>query len=194
MKDKDEKRKIVSKIDNDDFTFEDDEEDDFSSNRKDLVKKIREDLKTCRKDKEEYLTGWQRAKADYINLQKELDQIRVSSSILARENFVLNLLPVIDSFDMAFDNKKAWEKVDKEWRIGIEYIHQQFKTSLLMSGVEQINEINISFDPKIHDSVKMINTKKKEQDGIIAQIIQIGYRINDRIIRPARVNVYKYKE
>jgi molecular chaperone GrpE len=118
----------------DDVTFVDSTEDGDSLPTKDVAKKLREDLKRARADKEEYLTGWQRAKADYINLQKEMDQVRSNTSILTKEKMVENLLPALDSFDMAFANKEAWEKVDPNWRTGVEYIYQQFVTSLADSG------------------------------------------------------------
>lgn len=190
MKDKKEKNNEVI----DDITFIESTEDGEVLLVKDTSKKLRSDLKICRKEKEEYLTGWQRAKADYINLQKELDQVKSSNSALTKESMVFNLLPAIDSFNMAFNNKEAWEKVDKEWRIGIEYIYQQFMTGLSVSGIENIDTVDISFDPKIHDSVKIIETKEEEKDHTIIEVIQVGYKIGDRVIRPAKVTVYEYKK
>ena len=177
----------------DDVTFVESTEDGESLPTKDIVKKLREELKVCRKEKEEYLTGWQRAKADYVNLQKELESHHHSSSILAKEKFVRNLLPALDSFDMAFANKEAWENVDKNWRMGVEYIYQQLMTGLIDSDVEKIDQIGIAFDPLIHESVESIETDDKSKDHTIAKIIQVGYKIKHRIIRPARVNIFEYK-
>ncbi len=187
-------------IDNSDFsvepdiTYVDSTEDGEALPAKDVTKKLREDLKICRSEKEEYLTGWQRAKADYVNLQKELDSSRLNISIHSREKMAKNLLPVLDSFDMAFANKEAWEKVDKNWRMGIEYIYSQFMTSLSESGIEKISEIGVSFNPNLHQSISAILTEKEEQDHTIESILQVGYKIGDRIIRPARVNIYEYKK
>lgn len=205
MKDKDIKNKEEDSIESpfgvsqddsveSDVTFVESTEDGEELSVKDKTKKKRDNLKICRKEKEEYLIGWQRAKADYINLQKELDQVRISSSIFVKENMFNNLLPALDSFDMAFTNKDVWEKVDKEWRTGIEYIYQQFMTSLSNSGIEKIDDINILFDTKIHHSIKMITTKDKKKDHFVAEVIQAGYKIGERIIRPAGVNVYEYKK
>ena len=95
---------------------------------------------------------------------------------------------------MAFSNKEAWEKVDKNWRTGVEYIHQQFMSTLSELGVEKIDDINVLFDPKIHQSIETVNTTEKNKDHTIEKVTQIGYKMGNRIIRPARVNVYKYQE
>ncbi|MCX6754848.1 MAG: nucleotide exchange factor GrpE [Candidatus Nomurabacteria bacterium] len=177
-----------------DISYVDSNEDGEALPTKDVVKKLREDLKQVRSDKEEYLTGWQRAKADYVNLQKEMDQVRANTSLLTKEKIVENLLPALDSFDMAFANKDAWEKVDQNWRVGVEYIYQQFINSLSDSGVEKIDKSNISFDPNIHQSMESVATDDESKDHTIEKIIQAGYKIGDRVIRPARVNIYEYKK
>ncbi len=197
MKDKKEDKKQEEAIESevlDDVTFVESTEDGEALPQKDIAKKLREDLKTCRKEKEEYLTGWQRSKADYINLQKELEEVRVNSSVFAKENMLINLLPALDSFEMAFGNKDAWEKVNKEWRTGIEYIYQQLIESLKNSGIEKVDITEVDFDPKIHQSIKTIETDKKEKDHTVAEIVQAGYKIGDRVVRPASVNIFEYKK
>lgn len=178
----------------DDVTFVESTEDGEALPKKDILKKLREELKVCRKEKEEYLTGWQRAKADYVNLQKDLEGAHHSNSIIVKEKFVRNLLPALDSFDMAFTNKEAWEKVDTNWRMGVEYIYQQLINGLQDSGVEKIDQVDVLFDPLIHESIESIETDDKKKDHKIEKIILVGYKIKHRIIRPARVNIFKYKE
>jgi len=177
-----------------DVEFIDSNEDGEALPNKDVLKKIRQELKTCQKEKEEYLTGWQRAKADYINLQKEYENSHIKSSNIIKEKFLKNLLPALDSFDMAFGNKETWESVDKNWRMGIEYIYQQLMSALENEGIERIDKIDVIFDPVIHESIETILTDKENQDHKIEKIIQVGYKTGDRIIRPARVNVYEYKK
>jgi len=193
MKKEEETQKNNEELESEDLTFVESTEDGEVLQTKDIVKKIREELKNCRKEKEEYLTGWQRAKADYINLQKEYNNLHSSSSILTKESFLMNLLPAIDSFDMAFANKEAWEKVDKNWRMGVEYIYQQLLNGLSLEGIEKIGKEGENFNPLIHESIESIETNVSEKDHKIAKIIQTGYKIGDKIIRPARVNVYQIK-
>jgi molecular chaperone GrpE len=177
----------------DDITFVDSTEDGDALPTKDVVGKLRADLKQARADKEEYLTGWQRAKADYVNLQKELNLVRANSSVLAKERMTENLLPTLDSFDMAFANKEAWESVDKNWRMGIEYIFQQFTTNLADSGVERIDKVGVPFDPNLHESIESIPTTDQSKDHTVEEVLQAGYKIGERIVRPARVNIFEFK-
>lgn len=178
---------------NDDLEFIETTGDGEVLSPKDITKKLKEDIKRLQKEKEEYLTGWQRAKADYINLQKELDDIRKNSALLAKEVIINDILPVIDSFDVAFANKESWEKVDKNWRIGVEYIHQKLLGALRDNGVDNIGEEGESFDPNLHESVDLVETDIKENDHKIFKVIQVGYKIGKRVIRPAKVSVYQYK-
>ncbi|HLP86614.1 MAG TPA: nucleotide exchange factor GrpE [Candidatus Paceibacterota bacterium] len=178
----------------DDLSYIESTEDGEELPTKDTVKKLREELKTCHKEKEEYLTGWQRAKADYINLQKELTSTRENVSILTKEKIVEKLLPAFDSFEMAFANKEHWDKLDKEWQDGIKSIHKQFLSGLSNIGIEEISESGVPFDPSIHQSVSAIPTDDESKDHIIEKVFQVGYKIGDRVIRPAKVTIYTYKK
>lgn len=177
-----------------DLKFVDSTEDGEALPTKDIAKKLREEIKTLRKEKEEYLTGWQRAKADYVNLQKELDQSRINVSIFAREKMVDKLLPALDSFEMAFLNKEHFEKIDKDWQDGITSIYQQLLSGLEKSGIEKIYEIEVPFDPSIHQSISVVLTDDEEKDHTVAKVLQIGYRIGERVIRPAKVTIFEYKK
>ncbi len=167
-------------------------EDGDELSTKDVTKKLREELKACRQEKEEYLTGWQRAKADYVNLKKELEGHHLNTSIVAKEKMMNNLLPAIDSFDIAFKNKEAWEKVDKDWRTGVEYIYTGLMNGFADSGIEKIDKVGVKFDPNLHHSITVVPTDKEEEDHTVESIIQVGYKIGDRVIRPARVNVFEF--
>lgn len=177
-----------------DVSFVDSTEDGDELPTKDIVKKLREDLKTVRKEKEEYLTGWQRAKADYVNLQKDSDAKYKELRTMVTGNMVEDLLPVLDSFNMAMGNKDAWEKVDANWRNGVEYIHQQFLRVLADNNVTALDQIDVMFDPMLHESIETIPTEDESKDHKIAQVIQTGYKIGDKIIRPARVKVWEFKK
>lgn len=126
--------------------------------------------------------------------KKELESVRLSNSVIAKEKMATNLMPALDSFDMAFSNKEAWEKVDKNWRMGVEYIYSQFMTGLANSGIEKIDKVGVPFDPSLHHSISAVSTDKESQDHTVESIIQVGYRIGERVIRPARVNIYEFKK
>ncbi len=177
-----------------DVTFEDSTEDGDVLPTKDVVKKLREDLRKTREEKAEYLTGWQRAKADYVNLQKDADERLRKGKELGREEFADSLLPVLDAFDMAMGNKEAWEKVDANWRTGIEYIHSKLISALSENGIAVINQIGVPFDPILHESVESVETNEESKDHTISNIVQSGYKIGNRVLRPARVKVSEFKK
>src|SRR3990167_8921578 len=142
------------------FEFNEDGEEDL----KKTLKKLREDLKVCKKEKEEYLTGWQKERADFANYKKAEDDRKAMLSEAMRERILTKFLGVIDSFNMAFANKEAWEKVDENWRKGVEYIYGQMNTIFEEYDVKPIGEIGETFDPIIHQPIEMIMTDKKEMD------------------------------
>ncbi len=183
----------------DDVSFIESTEDGDVLPTKDIVKKLREENKKLRMEKDEYLTLSQRVRADYVNLQKEEEGKRKDLKSFIVANFIEDLLPSMDSFDMAMSNKEAWEKVDSNWRSGIEYIYSQFLKSFENNSVTPINTVGVPFDAKFHEAIENIETTNKEEDHLVSNIVQSGYKIldsnkNDRVIRPARVKVYKFKD
>lgn len=172
------------------FEFNEDGEEDL----KKTLKKLRADLKIAKKEKEEYLTGWQKERADFANFKKQEEDRKAMFSEAMRERILSRFLTVIDSFNMAFANKEAWEKVDPNWRKGVEYIYSQMQGVFEEYGVKAIGEVGEAFDPNIHESIEMVQTEEKEKEHKIAVVIQKGYKLGDRVLRPARVNVFEYKQ
>ena len=95
---------------------------------------------------------------------------------------------------MAFSNKDAWSKVDENWRRGVEHIYSQLNTIFDEYGVKEIGETGENFDPNFHQSIEMTLTDNKENNHKVSVVIQKGYRLGDRVIRAARVNVFEYNE
>lgn len=167
----------------DDVIFEETEEYQKESASK--VKSVKEDLKTVKAEKQEYLDGWQRSQAELINLKKRHEEDKKSFTKYATENFVMELIPTMDSFDMAFRDKEAWEKAPENWRKGIEYIYSQLSGTLEDHGVNIINPLGKMFDHNLHNSVKTAQGK----EGEILEVLQKGYELNGKVIRPANVVV-----
>lgn len=173
---------------NDDIVIENTDESVYA----DTIKKLRKKLKKCMEEKREYLDGWQRSKADFMNAKKKEEKLREELISFAKESLMLDLLSSIDNFDMAYADKNAWESVDKNWRIGIEYIHSQLLKTLGKHGLEQFDPIGEQFDPARHDSVELVVTDKKDDDHKVLEVMQKGYVLNGKVIRPAKVKVGKY--
>lgn len=172
------------------FEYNEDGEEDY----KKTFKKLKTDLKQIKKEREEYLIGWQKERADFTNYKKDED-IRRS---LLKENINLSILErflsIIDSFNMAFSNREIWEKVDLNWRKGIEYIYAQFISIFEEYGVKEFGIEGEIFDPFLHESLEIIQTENRDLNHKIAKVIQKGYKMGERIIRPAKVNVFSVKE
>jgi molecular chaperone GrpE len=157
------------------------------------VKKLQEQIKELQKEKQEYLDGWQRARADYANLQKSTDEDRKRMRTLIEENFISELLPTVDSFLMAMSNKEAWDKVEPAWRTGVEYIYGQLMSTLESHELKIFGEVGDKFDPLKHEGVSEEPTDDKSKDHTLAKVQQKGFMLGDSILRPARVTVYTLK-
>ncbi len=153
------------------------------------IKKLKEKIKLLESEKQEYLDLSQRTRADYANFKKEVDANRVSDRKFATKRFIEELLPVLDSYDMAQANKEAWEAVDKNWRMGIEYIFAQLRTVLEAEGVSQFGKIGDTFDPLLHETMESVEVDTDEMHDKVVKILQNGYKMHDSILRPARVHI-----
>lgn len=147
----------------------------------DQVKKLREKLKKCESDKQEYLDGWQRSKADVVNIKKRTETEKAEFAKYATENLIVDLIVTLDSFDMAFKGK-AWDAVDDNWKKGVEYIHSNLLNTLKNHGVEEFDPVGEKFDPNKHHAVE-------GDEGTIKEVVRKGYSLNGKVIRPAEVKV-----
>lgn len=157
------------------------------------LKKMRDKLKECQRQKEEYLIGWQRAKADFINARKDWERQLDDFRKYAELPLVEDLLPVVDGFENAFKDE-GWEKVDKTWQNGIKYLHNQFISVLKERGLEPIEAVGKEFDPREHEAVAEVEVEKKEDDGIVMEEYRKGYKLKEKVIRPSQVKVGKYNK
>ena len=113
--------------------IEEEGEGDF----REKIKKIREELKVCRKEKEEYLAGWQRAKADFINARKDEEKLRENFLKFAEENLLREFLTIADSPELAIKLRPSE---------GVEQIYSQLRGLLKKYGVSPIESLGKKFD------------------------------------------------
>lgn len=169
------------------------EEEGETENPKILIKKLRERIKGLEKKSEEYLTGWQKERADSINLKKRLEEERKDFAKYAKEDIATEIIPVLDSFESAFKNKEVWEKVDKNWRVGVEYIHSQLVNVLANHGISVVSPLGEKFDPTRDEAIETVPTEREEDDHKIVEVVSVGYKLGDRIIRAPKVKVSEYR-
>jgi molecular chaperone GrpE len=143
-------------------------------------------------EREEYKQNWQRALADYQNLQKETAARRSELVSMSEQQILEEFIPVYDNFKSAFRSKDRleWNKEQNNWVIGIQYIMKQFGDVLKAHNVEEIKTAGEKFDPKMHEAV----SEEENQDvknGMIVREAEGGYVMGGRVIKTAKVVIAK---
>lgn len=158
----------------------------------DLIKKLRGKLKESESLKHQYLEGWQRTKADLINQNKKTEREKIDFTKFATQNIIAELISVLDGFEMAFKEDLS-EDTDKIWRTGIENIYEKLKSIMIQNGMSEIKPvIGEIFDPKEQETVYLEKVDSHEKDNAVTSVVQSGYKLNDRVIRAAKVTVGEY--
>ena len=164
----------------------------------DKIKKLRDKLKKCEADKLTNLEELQRAKADFLNARKRMEEDRIKDKKRTSVHFIEELLPLCDSFHMAMNNKDVWNKVDEVWRKGVESIFTQLQGVLQSHKVKTINPVGEEFDPNLHDAMGNVPVDKETEHHKIITVIQPGYTMEEsgtvEVIRPARVMVGEFNK
>src|SRR3990172_101499 len=148
-----------------------------------------EQLAQEREKAQSYLASWQRAAADYQNYKRRVEQEREDVARLANAAFVFNILPLLD------DLERALQSVDVRlagltWVDGVRLIHRKFQAVLEISGVQEIEADGATFDPTLHEAVMF----GEGEEGKVISVVQKGYTLNGRVLRPAMVVVGKGRE
>ncbi len=148
--------------------------------------KVKKDLEQCRAQKQEYLDGWQRAKADYVNAVRRFKDENKNATTVGIVKAAEAFLPAFDSLERA---KDAGEVPD-----GFEAIIKQIEsafTALNISEVEAL--VGESFDPTYHEALGQDNAENAEQDGKISSVLEKGWKVGETVIRHAKVRVAHYE-
>lgn len=153
----------------------------------DELKNLRKENENLTTKSQEYFEGWQRERADFMNYKKRIEREQASLRQYIAGEIVKKYLSVIDDMELAFKNKPD-SKDCKSWSDGIELIYQKLRSILDSEGVEPIPAEGEMFDPNIHEAVTQIDSSEHDS-GVIVEVMRQGYRIGDRIIRPALVIV-----
>jgi molecular chaperone GrpE len=153
------------------------------------IKRLQEKLKKCQEEKEEYLKGWQRERADFINYRKEEEKSKEVIQLFMKGKIFLEFLTTLDNLERA-EKEVPKEMKENDWVKGIISIKNQVRDILRKEGIEEITE-NKKFNPTIHEAVAVGDGNDDE----ILEVLQKGYFINGQVLRPTRVKVgKKHKE
>ncbi|HEY4504193.1 MAG TPA: nucleotide exchange factor GrpE [Candidatus Paceibacterota bacterium] len=146
------------------------------------LKKLKDKLKVCEQERGGYLDGWQRSKADYANFKKEILEREREVANKVRAGMVADLFPVLDSMEQA----KAWVK-------NLGPIEAQLGKVLLGFGLEKIGTVGEGFDTSRHEALEVVEVAEPEKDNIIVELVNHGYSMAGKVLKPAKVRVGVFK-
>lgn len=150
------------------------------------IKELKAGLEKVSKEKDEYLDGWRRAKADLINYKKEELRRLENIAKFGSEDVIRDLISVLDSFELALS---VLEKSDAKIEKGIYMIKNQFEDILKRRGLQKIKVTKgDKFDPNYHEAIGSV--PEDGHSGAIAEEIEAGYMLYDKVLRPTRVKLF----
>lgn len=135
----------------------------------------------------EYLDGWQRSRAELANFKKRIERERTQWSDLVAVEIINLFLPAIDDMARALENLPS-EAKEEPWLDGARLVYRKLLATLEALGVTEIEAEGASFDPALHEAITQEESDEHDEGQIIG-VIQKGYVVNGRVIRPARVRV-----
>lgn len=132
----------------------------------------------------EYKDGWARTQAEFQNFRKRVDRDNESFRASTKGDIIKKVLPVLDDLERALQNRPA----DDAWASGIELVARKFQNILEMEGVKKIEAKGAAFDPNFHEAISHESSEEVES-GCVIDVVQNGYVIGERVVRPALVRV-----
>lgn len=150
---------------------------------------LEEQVKRLQTEAEEYLDGWQRARAEFANFKKRTQLESEHARERIAGEIITHFLGVNDDIERALSRTPETDDF-QEWTLGIELIHQKLQALFDAEGVVLIDAEGERFDPNFHEAVSFEESDDHEE-GLIIDITQPGYKMGERVLRPAMVRVAK---
>ena len=145
---------------------------------------LEERLAEVERERDEYLNDLKRVAADFVNFRKRVARDLVGLVARAHERLVKELLPVLDDLERALEAAAQHEEAKLEE--GVRLVHRELVEALAREGLVEV-ETNGQFDPHVHEA--LVSQPSEQEDGSVIEVLQKGYRLGDRVLRPARVVV-----
>ena len=147
-------------------------------------KSLEEQVAQAKEDAQKYLASWQRAEADFRNYKRRVEQERDENRRFASAALIINILPILDDLERALGSLDV-RLAGLTWFEGIALIHRKILILLENAGVTIIQAEGQQFDPREHEAVM----HAEGEEGKVIEEWQKGYKLHDRVIRPAMVIV-----
>jgi len=151
------------------------------------VAALEQELAAAQSQAKEYSEGWQRERADFLNYKKRVERDQTQLSQVIASNIIKKYLSVMDDMERALSNRPQSAET-QDWWAGVELIYRKLTGILEAEGVQVIPAVGEVFDPNLHEAITHEDCDSVESGKVIA-VVQQGYRIGERIIRPALVRV-----
>src|SRR5215210_8545097 len=132
----------------------------------------------------EYKDNWMRSQAEFQNYRKRVERDNELTYISLKGDIVKKILPVLDDLERALQNRSP----EDAWANGIELVARKFQNILESEGVKRIEAVGVEFDPNFHEAISH-EPADGVQSGHVIAVVQNGYMIGERVIRPALVRV-----
>ena len=150
---------------------------------------IESELESLKAQADEYLDGWQRARAEFANYKKRIEREQAEARDRIAGDTLLRFLGVMDDLERALKDRPS--NLDAaSWAAGIELIYRKLSALIIAAGVEEIFADGTSFDPVLHEALSH-EESDGHAEGQVIEVVQRGYRMGDRVLRPALVRVAK---
>ena len=147
-----------------------------------VVESGEDQLAALEAERDEAIDHWKRAAADFDNFRKRAARERDEYVTLANERLVKELLPILDDLERALAAVGEHEEATVEE--GVRLVHRSLASLLQRNGVEEISTDG-PFDPYVHEA--LLSQPSEAEEGSVIDVVQKGYRLGDRVVRPARV-------
>ena len=172
----------------DDVKIEAEEEgvNSFGKSSSDALASAKSELETCRAEKQEYMDGWQRSKADFVNLLKRNETESKAAQLKGVLKAVEALLPGFDSLERAKEHGEIPE--------GFVGIAKQLEAAFTSLGLEPVGSKGERFDPALHEAYGQDSAPTLKEDETVSVVLEKGWRVGEHIVRPAKVRVAHFTQ
>ena len=143
-----------------------------------------DELASVTKERDEYLDALQRLKAEFDNYRKRVARDQQELAARAHERLVRELVPILDDLERALEAVAQHEEAQLE--DGVRLVHQSLENLLARQGIKEIDAAGM-FDPHVHEA--LLSQPSDAEEGAVIEVVQKGYKLGDKVLRPARVVV-----
>lgn len=163
------------------------EQQELDSKLNEEMLKLEEEINTLTETNKGLEEKVKLAQAELINYRKRKDEETEGLLKFANQGIITDLLPIIDNFERFLSHSEDSEEI-KKYSVGIKMIYNNLKDVLKQYGVEEINRVGQSFNPNLEQAL-LVESDPSKEDDIVLEVLLKGYKLKDRVIRPASVKI-----